>query len=211
MTTPIDLTGKQYGLWSVLDGPHRIPGKDKTYRAWRCRCECGTERIIRSSNLSSGQTNSCGCKRLEYNATGDANRKHSLGGTRAFNVWKKMLNRCTKPDDSAYPNYGGRGITVCDRWHDVENFVADMGQPPKGLTLERVDNDGGYNPENCKWATRSEQARNKRNTKITWDKVAEARMMYENGIPTTKIAEVFGYSVGGMCNIVNNRTWQIPA
>lgn len=86
---------------------------------------------------------------------------HGLSGLRAYNSWFNMRNRCSNPDNPSYPRYGGRGITVCDRWSDFANFYADMGERPEGMTLDRRDNDGNYEPGNCRWATRSEQQRHR--------------------------------------------------
>lgn len=94
------------------------------------------------------------------------NYKHGKVGTTTYNVWSSMLARCRNPNCPAFPNYGGRGIDVCDAWISFKGFLADMGERPEGLTLERIDNDRGYGPDNCRWATRSEQGRNKRSTRL---------------------------------------------
>lgn len=135
-----------------------------------CRCDCGTEKIISSGNLGKGKSNSCGCLQREgATARLNANRKIKHGMKRRGNpapeyaVWSMMKKRCHDPEDKDYRHYGGRGIVVCQRWRDsFENFIADMGRRPPGLTLERKDNSKGYEPSNCKWATWTEQAKNRR-------------------------------------------------
>lgn len=127
---------------------------------WECLCFCGKTFNAIASNLISGNTKSCGCLRRKVSA--DLLRTHGLYGNGAHSVWANMMRRCYDPKNPAYKNYGGRGISVCDRWHDVRNFYADMGDRPKGRSLDRTKNDMGYSPENCRWATSTEQARNMR-------------------------------------------------
>lgn len=132
----------------------------------RCICECGNECEVESGNLRSGHTKSCGCLQLEVVRATNATHGHTRGGkySRAYTAWLGMRNRCYNRKSTDYPDYGGRGISVCDRWREsFENFFADMGQPPPWTSIDRIDNARGYEPGNCRWATATEQGRNKRN------------------------------------------------
>jgi hypothetical protein len=124
-----------------------------------CRCDCGKEKEIAMSSLRRGLTQSCGCFRKEK---GPANKRHGLHASRTYKAWLSMRQRCCNPNNPAYPNYGGRGITIAPAWDTFDQFLADMGEVPEGMTLERKDNDKGYGPDNCVWADRATQARNTR-------------------------------------------------
>jgi hypothetical protein len=129
---------------------------------WKCRCDCGGYLTVRAANLSSGNTNSCGCWKREFRR---ANETHGMKGTRTYGIWNQMKQRCSNANVPNFHLYGGRGISVCNRWHQFENFYADMGPCPPGRSLERINNDGNYEPGNCRWATKKEQGRNKRNNR----------------------------------------------
>ena len=126
---------------------------------WLCECNCGTEKIILGSNLKRGHTKSCGCLLREGNNT---THGHSKKGkiSKTYDSWHSMIQRCTNPNNIAYHDYCGRGITVCKRWLKFENFLEDMGEVPIGYSIDRIDNDGNYCKSNCRWSTRSEQQRN---------------------------------------------------
>lgn len=148
--------GTRYGRLIVI--ADRQPGEDRVV----CRCDCGNEVSVGMHSLDTGETRSCGCLRRDVAAA--RSRKHGMCGTSEYDIWAAMVQRTTNPNNAAFANYGGRGIGVCDRWREFANFFADMGPRPEGLTLERIDNERGYSPENCKWATYSEQRHNRRDT-----------------------------------------------
>lgn len=146
----IDLTGQRCGRWTVI-GEANTPSR---HVYWNCVCECGTHKIVRGSALTSGHSN--GCKPC-------GKRKHGMTGTPEYVNWQRMNGRCRNPQCKDFPEYGGRGITICDRWRSFAAFYADMGPRPSPVhSIDRYpDQDGNYEPNNCRWATPTEQSRNR--------------------------------------------------
>ena len=137
-----------------------------------CVCDCGkTTRLLYACDLKGGRVKSCGCLRADNMRRVQGHlATHLKTGTREFKSWDAMLQRCSNPKNASWALYGARGITVCKRWEKFENFLADMGERPQGSSLDRINNDDGYHPKNCRWATHKQQMRNRRTARlITWN------------------------------------------
>lgn len=163
MTRLIDLTNQRHGKVFVIERVPRQPGENGPAK-WRCLCDCGKEGIYYGASIRAGLV--CQCT----HTGGQIKHGHTVGRRKsgAFQAWANMIQRATNPNGPRWMDYGGRGIGVCEPWLSFENFYADMGDRPQGMTLERNDNDLGYGPDNCRWATNEEQQRNKRPRGTGW-------------------------------------------
>jgi len=157
-----DITGQKFGRLTVTK---MVDKRDDRGRViWELDCACGNKMALPLSSFKYGNTSSCGCLRREL--VGDDHRTHGMSKTSTYSAWLAMRKRCNNPNSEDYPLYGGRGIKVCSRWDSFENFYSDMGTRPKGLSIDRIDVNGDYTPENCRWVNAKVQARNKRNSRI---------------------------------------------
>lgn len=190
--------GERRGRWTLIS-KFRRKGSDRS--GWLCQCECGTVRFV--SGCSLGRTSrSCGCLARESTSARSKKHGHSVGGalTRVYSLWRSIKQRCYDKRQWSYRHYGARGIGLCDRWLDFNQFAADIGEPPLGLSFDRINNDGNYEPGNVRWVTAKVQANNTRRTvRAEWK--GQLR-------PVSEIAEMEGVSHKILCNRLH-RGWTI--
>lgn len=176
-----DLSGRGFGRWTVLE----FARKNNTGMPyWRCRCECGTEREVLGAQLRTGGSRSCGC--LQRFHLEPKSKRHGMWKHPTYRVWVQMKSRCSDANNPGFADYGGRGITICQRWGDFALFWKDMGSSwQQGLYLDRINNDKGYHPSNCRWTTMAEQARNTRRNRYIqtpWGRMIVADAARKAGI-----------------------------
>lgn len=194
----IDMAGKRVGRLIVVS----CAGFRHNQAMWLCRCDCGNETVVFGSVLRRDQkTQSCGC--IVKEVMSKLKTTHGMSRTTEYRIWRGMINRCHKETDPAYSRYGGRGIVVCDKWRNsFPDFLEDMGsRPGKRYSLDRIDNDKGYSPENCRWATNKQQSNNRRNNHlITYD--GETHTISE-------WADITGIKQETILNRLNVHNWSI--
>lgn len=176
------LIGKNYGRLTVIDFSHK---NNNSIIYWVCNCTCGGKTTVDTASLNRGTSQSCGCLRQERALL--KNSRHNLSKTSIHNVWNGIIQRCTNVNDKYYKRYGGRGIVVCDSWLTFENFYRDMGDKPKGMSIDRIDNNKGYSNDNCKWSTPKEQCNNRRsNLNITYQGKTQTLTQWANELGINK-------------------------
>ena len=194
----LKLAGKRFGRLLVMSdtGKRYMDGA----RIWECQCDCGQITQIPTGRLTAGQL-SCGCYAREMAKINST--KHGKRFTPEWKVWYEMKQRC-----AFHVNYAGRGIQVCKRWQSFENFLTDMGERPSAKhSIDRIDNNGNYAPENCHWATSKQQNRNRRTTKLNYVAVAVIRYLRAAGISAMRIAAAYRIEVSTVRSVVSGRSW----
>lgn len=204
MATPLkDLKGKKFGKWVVLERTSNLPNT-RVVR-FKCRCICGKVKPVISQKLLRGESTGC----LECHL--QTHIKHNLSKTKTYASWNAMINRCHRKNKHGEKYYKNRGITVCERWLDsFENFLADMGERPLGKTLDRINNDKNYEPENCRWATPKEQRKNQRpliKYKLTMNDARNIRKLSKT-LSHSALSKLYNVSSGCIWLVVNNKTWR---
>jgi hypothetical protein len=158
----LNLSNQRYGqLIALYETPYR--GDDRSIK-WFCLCDCGNTIIVSSNSLRQNLTKSCGCLQKQHQKFGSIKHGHTINNifSKTYITWANMIRRCSDPKVENYKNYGGRGIKVCERWFQFKNFLEDMGDKPNGLVLDRKENDGNYEPSNCRWVDYSTSNKNRR-------------------------------------------------
>lgn len=191
-----NIVGDRFNRWTVISRAENWRG---VAAQWLCRCDCGTERIVLGASLRSGHSTSCGCAMKELAPT--RRMTHGKSKTTTYKIWSGMHDRCRNPNSRWFHCYGGKGIRVCESWSSFENFVADMGERPAGLSIERLDSSKDYSPANCVWATPKAQSRNtsrNRHVEFNGESKCVAQWAEDRGIPRkTLIARLnYGWTPG---------------
>lgn len=149
--------GERFGRLTVVREVDGLASAGENKRQFLCHCDCGNEKVVRLDLMRSGRAQTCGCRQR---------MKHGDTGSYTYSSWANIKDRCRNPRSPDYLRYGGRGIAICERWLDFSKFLADMGERPSGTTIDRIDSEGDYEPENCRWATKKQQGRNRRNNRM---------------------------------------------
>lgn len=196
-----DIIGQRFSKLVVLS---RLGSSADRRATWHCKCDCGKQTIAVTSALRNGNKQSCGC--LVFAPSWRV--KHGMTKTKIYKVWSDMIRRCENPRAQNYRNYGARGITICSRWRDsFEAFLEDMGLPEPGLSLDRINTDGDYEPSNCRWATDAEQTQNRRVCKLNPERVRQIRERIAAGERPVALAREFDVYPETIRNVIRGHRW----
>jgi len=196
-----DLTGNKYNALTVI----KPISRDSRRMVWLCQCDCSTFISVESSCIQRGNVKSCGCRNYDnVQIAINPKEKHPL-----YSGWRAMKYRCNDPKHKSYSRYGARGIKVCPAWQsDFKQFLLDMGERPKGHTLDRINNNGDYTPENCRWVTHAENLQNSSNAQVSANKVRLIRLLHIAGMTRLELSARFLISYDCVRNMIAYRTWQ---
>lgn len=196
-----DLQGQRFGLLTVVSAHSKMPNGA---RVWACRCDCGADCNVTTARLRSGQKTTCGCRGIGFRKHG-----HTIGKRESptYVSWASMIARCTQPTTANYKSYGGRGISVCARWKVFANFLDDMGERPPGMTIDRLDNNRNYDPDNCRWATHAQQSQNLRSNKLNAESVKRISELIDLGESIATLASKFDVSIATIRSIRKGKSW----
>ena len=204
----LELKGQRFGRLTIIK---RVENDKWKNAKWLCQCDCGNVKKINGYELKNGHTKSCGCLQKERASKARKTHGHKINRvvTKTYTAWQSMLKRCDNPKNKNYKDYGGRGIKVCDRWlHSFENFLSDIGKAPNGLTLDRKNNNGNYEPNNCRWVAMTEQNQNSRWAKLTPAIVRIMRYLANDPQFTmSDLAYAFNVSISCVEKAISRKTW----
>ena len=207
MVKKLQLVGMVFGNLTVISEAES--GAKRKNSRFECLCSCGKVRVVWGHSLVSGNTKSCGCIRVEKLVRLYTKHNHcSSDWSSTYNSWMHMKQRCLNSKNKNYQDYGGRGISVCERWNIFENFLEDMGEMPENGSIERIDVNGNYNKENCKWIDRGLQARNTRKTVLSEEIVKNIRLERLAGKSRKQISELYSHiKIGTIDGVLYSKVW----
>lgn len=205
MTRLVDVAGMKFGRLTVVSRSDKKPAGGVF---WNCLCDCGNMTTATSYKMKIGHTSSCGCYRKDLIETG-MNTSHGLARSekKTYKTWKEMRQRCNNPNSDKFKWYGGRGISIEKRWDDFALFFKDMGRRPEGKTLDRIDNDGNYNPDNCQWITPIEQTRKQPKHRLNMEIAKSIRVEHASGATPKMLGEKYGVQAQTILNCIKYKSW----
>lgn len=199
---PVDMLGKRFSRLVVERRNGSTPKKE--FR-WLCKCDCGNETTATGGELRRGNVQSCGCLSRDVHTTHGHNKRGER--SRTYSIWSAMKTRATNLNIPSAKDYSLRGIGICARWKDYANFLADMGEAPDGMSIDRINPDLGYSPQNCRWATASEQAQNTRASKLDAASVRSIRNLASEGVPRRTLAFYYGVTDKMIGRVIRGDSW----